>query len=320
MTILDIVANDIIHVEAKMRENIGEPIPALNEVIAYLISAGGKRLRPAITLLVTRFGNVDMKKAIALAASVEMLHTATLVHDDFVDNANARRGHPTLNTKWAPAATVLAGDYMFARSAALAAETDNVRIVKIFSTTLMTIVNGELQQFFSRESNVMLNRDEYFNRIYAKTASLFTTCAETGAILAGLLEHEMHAFRDYGYQLGMAFQIMDDILDFQGDEKRIGKPVAHDLRQGIITLPILDFLDVYPDHSIISKVITGKTVTDNEIQETVKQLRTSNALQQSLSTAKEFVGKAESALAMLPDNIYRKALSDIAHYAVARNI
>jgi len=178
----ELVASDIKQVEEKMREVVGEHNETLALAIGHLVNAGGKRLRPIITLLSTRFNKVvDHRKAIALAAAVEMLHTATLVHDDLIDNALFRRGHPTLNANWSPNATVLTGDYMFARSSGFAAETGDVRIIKIFSNTLMTIVNGELHQFFNNGHSTPPSREEYFQRIYAKTASLFAAGAETAA-------------------------------------------------------------------------------------------------------------------------------------------
>jgi len=317
----ELVAADIERVETKMREGIDDHNETLATVIDYLISAGGKRLRPVIILLTTRFQpQVDSLKAVALASAVEMLHTATLVHDDIIDNALLRRGMPTLNTQWSPGATVLAGDYLFARSAGLAAETDNVRIIKIFSMTLMTIVNGELNQFFNNHHHGPPSREEYFQRIYAKTASLFAAGAETGGILAGLPENQVQALHDYGYNLGMAFQIMDDILDFQSTESQLGKPVANDLRQGIATLPVLFFLDKYPNHPTVLKAVARKHPTPDEIQTVAAAIRASGSIQESLTEAKRFARQAQDALIPLPDNQYRLALLDLADYAVARDI
>jgi geranylgeranyl pyrophosphate synthase len=315
------VETDIKYVEDRMREGIEGHNQSLAAAIDYLISAGGKRLRPVIVLLAARFGRqVDPDKAIALAAAVEMLHTATLVHDDFIDNALLRRGMPTLNSDWSPGATVLTGDYLFARSAGLAAETDNVRIIKIFSMTLMTIVNGELNQFFNNGHNGPPTREEYFQRIYAKTASLFAAGAETGGILAAMPEHQVQALHDYGYNLGMAFQIMDDILDFQSTESQLGKPVANDLRQGIATLPVLIFLDKQPNHPTILKAVARKYPTDGEIQAVVAEIRASGGIQGALAEAKRFAAQAQEALGPLPDNHYRAALYDLADYAVARDV
>ncbi|MEM7034161.1 MAG: polyprenyl synthetase family protein, partial [Chloroflexota bacterium] len=275
----ELVEADLKRVEAKMREGVEEHHDLLRTALEYLVSAGGKRLRPVIVLLATRFQeNVDLEKAASLAGAVEMLHTATLVHDDFIDNALIRRGLPTLNTKWSPGATILTGDYLFARSAGLAAETENVRIIKIFSMTLMTIVNGELNQFFNNGHDGAPTRDEYFQRIYAKTTSLFASGAETGGILADLPEVQIQGLHDYGYNLGMAFQIMDDILDFQSTEAQLGKPVANDLRQGIATLPALIFLDSHPDHPTIMKAVAKKRPSDEEIQAVVSEIRASGGI------------------------------------------
>jgi geranylgeranyl pyrophosphate synthase len=317
----ELVASDIKQVEEKMREVVGEHNETLALAIDHLVNAGGKRLRPIITLLSTRFNKVvDHRKAIALAAAVEMLHTATLVHDDLIDNALFRRGHPTLNANWSPNATVLTGDYMFARSSGFAAETGDVRIIKIFSNTLMTIVNGELHQFFNNGHSTPPSREEYFQRIYAKTASLFAAGAETGAILAVLPETQVRALHDYGYYLGMAFQIMDDILDFQGDEARLGKPVANDLRQGIATLPVLFFLEDFPNHPIVLKAVAKQYPTDAEIEQVVAEIRASGGIQESLDEARRLSRQAQEALTPLPDNKYRRALLDIADYSVARDV
>ena len=316
----ELVASDLEQVEEKMREVVGEHNETLALAIDHLVNAGGKRLRPIITLLSTRFNKVDHQQAIALAAAVEMLHTATLVHDDLIDNALFRRGHPTLNANWSPNATVLTGDYMFARSSGFAAETGDVRIIKIFSNTLMTIVNGELHQFFNNGHSTPPSREEYFQRIYAKTASLFAAGAETGAILARLPEAQIRALHDYGYYLGMAFQIMDDILDFQGDEARLGKPVANDLRQGIATLPVLFFLEDFPDHPIVLKAVAKQYPTNAEIEQVVAEIRASGGIQEALSEARRLSRQAQEALTSLPDNKYRRALLDIADYSVARDV
>jgi len=195
-----------------------------------------------------------------------------------------------------------------------------VSVIKIFSATLMTIVNGELQQFFNNGHDRPPSREEYFQRIFAKTASLFAAGAETGAILAVLPETQVRALHDYGYYLGMAFQIMDDILDFQGDEARLGKPVANDLRQGIATLPVLFFLEDFPNHPIVLKAVAKQYPTDAEIEQVVAEIRASGGIQESLDEARRLSRQAQEALTPLPDNKYRRALLDIADYSVARDV
>lgn len=318
--LLSLVADDMKHVEDKMRSGIGARYHDLQAVVDYLVGAGGKRLRPVLTLMAANFYPVDKEKAYALAASVELLHTATLVHDDLIDNSLFRRGLPTLNVSWSPGATILTGDYLFARSAELAAETEHVRIVTIFAQTLMTIVGGELQQLFNDGHGQIPSREEYQQRIYAKTASLFAAGVQTGGILCRAPEAEIEALRSYGYHLGMAFQVVDDILDFQGDEERMGKPVANDLRQGIATLPVMLFAEKSPDHPTILKAVRREPVGDEEILAVVEQIRASGCVEAAMAEARRFARQAQADLAALPDNVYRQAMHELADYAVARDI
>jgi geranylgeranyl pyrophosphate synthase len=271
-------------------------------------------------LLAANFYPVDKDKSYSLAASVELLHTATLVHDDVIDNSLFRRGMPTLNASWSPGATILTGDYLFARSAGLAAETEDVRIVTIFSQTLMTIVGGELQQLFSDGHGTIPTEEEYHQRIYAKTASLFAAGTETGGILCDAPEAEIEALRNYGYHLGMAFQIVDDILDFRGDEDHIGKPVANDLRQGIATLPVMLFAEKSPDHPTIMKAVRRESVSDQEILAVAEQIRASGCVDGAMAEARRFARQAQIELEKLPDNPYRQAMHGLADYTVDRDI
>jgi len=318
--LLNLVAEDITHVEEKMRSGISDKYTDLQAVVDYLVGAGGKRLRPALTLMAANFYPVDKVKSYSLAASVELLHTATLVHDDLIDNSLFRRGMPTLNVSWSPGATILTGDFLFARAAELAAETDNVRIVNNFAKTLMTIVGGELNQLFNDGHGNIPTNEEYQQRIYAKTASLFAAGTESGGVLCNAPEPEVQALRDYGYHLGMAFQIIDDILDFKGDEEHIGKPVANDLRQGIATLPVMLFNQKEPNHPTILKAVRRQKVSDDEILEVVELIRNSGCVDDSLEEARRFVQKAQADLEKLPDNQYRHAMHGLAEYTVTRDI
>jgi geranylgeranyl pyrophosphate synthase len=318
--LLSLVADDMQYVEEKMRAGIAARYEDLQAVVDYLVGAGGKRLRPALTLMASNFYPVDADKSFSLAASVELLHTATLVHDDLIDNSLFRRGMPTLNASWTPGATILTGDYLFARSAGLAAETDNVRIVTIFSQTLMTIVGGELQQMFSDGHGSIPTEEEYHQRIYAKTASLFAAGTESGGILCGASEAEIKALRDYGYHLGMAFQIIDDILDFQGDEERIGKPAANDLRQGIATLPVMLFAEKSPNHPTIMKAVNREPVSDADMMAVVQQIRESGSIEGAMSEARRFIRQAQASLEILPDNQYRAAMLGLADYTIDRDL
>jgi geranylgeranyl pyrophosphate synthase len=318
--LLSLVADDIKHVEDKMRSGVAERYPDLAAVVDYLMGAGGKRLRPVLTVIASRFYQVDSDKVHCLAAAVELLHTATLVHDDLIDNALLRRGMPTLNASWTAGTTILTGDYLFARAAELSADTGEIRIVKLFAQTLMTLVSGELQQLFNDGHDHVPTRAEYDQRIYSKTASLFTVGIQGVAVLGKSSVVEEEALRSYAIHLGKAFQIVDDILDFQGDEDVVGKPVANDLRQGIATLPVMIFAQQSPNHPTIRKAVRREPVTDDEIGEIVEAIRASGAIQTTMEEARRLAQQAQADLAVLPDNQYRQAMHAIADYAVARNV
>lgn len=315
--ILAPVYDDLQRVEQKMREASQVEYQHLAKVLDYLLGRGGKRLRPALALLSTKFYTTAAEKAVALAAAVEMLHTATLVHDDLIDNSLLRRGSPTLNAVWSSEATILTGDYLFARAAGLAAETDNVRVMSIFAETLMTICGGELKQILGGDWQRQ-TREDYYQRIYSKTASLFILSTEAGAVLSGAPEPQVQALRAYGRNLGMAFQIIDDVLDFMGDEHKLGKPVGNDLRQGVITLPTLYFLEEHPADEAVVSIFNGREKSEEKVQAVVAMIRGSGAVESSVAEAKEFALRSQEALRILPANEYRQALLDLADYVIER--
>ncbi len=238
-------------VEVKMKGVESALFAPLANAFVDLINSGGKRVRPAIALMAAEFNGPIRSterydQVVSLAAAVEMLHTASLVHDDVIDGAMLRRGAPTLNANWPQGSTVLAGNYMFGQAASFAAQTGNMRVIHIFSDTLEIIVNGELHQMHARH-DYQQERSTYYQRIYAKTASLFTAATESAAVLSGLAENRVQDLKAYGYNLGMAFQIVDDILDFTGDEQSLGKPAGSDLGQGTLTLPFFYFMQQTPE-------------------------------------------------------------------------
>ena len=205
-----------------------EDFPGLAAMLAHALKSIGKGTRPAITILSSKFHDHDPASPRLMACAVELLHIATLVHDDTIDKAAIRRGKPTISNLWGDNAAVLVGDYLFAKSATFVCATENVRVIRLFSETIMYLSRGELQERLGA-FDWTTGRDDYYERIRQKTASLFTTAAESGAILSGAPEDTVERFHTFGYCLGMAFQIIDDILDFQGTEKEIGKPVGADL-------------------------------------------------------------------------------------------
>jgi geranylgeranyl pyrophosphate synthase len=318
--ILELIREELERVERKMREASRIEYDQLRATLDYLLSSGGKRLRPALVLLSSKFYPTDAEKVTCLAAAVETLHTATLVHDDLIDNALLRRGNPTLNALWNSAATVLTGDYLFARAAAFAAETKSVRVISIFAQTLMTICGGELNQIFGSDGGqpTSITKEYYYQRIYSKTASLFAASAEAGALLGEAPEAEAQALRDYGYNLGMAFQIVDDILDFAGNEGDLGKPVGSDLRQGIITLPAICFLEAHPEDETATRILKIRGKGDDAVRAIVEAIQESGAIEASTAEARRFAARSRTALSILPHNDYRQAMLDLADFVVER--
>jgi geranylgeranyl pyrophosphate synthase len=283
-----------------------------------LLSSGGKRIRPAVCLLTGQMLGAPRDKLITLAAAVEMLHTATLVHDDLIDGALLRRGMPTLNAHWSPAATILTGDYMFARAAKLAADSDNLPLIKLFAETLATIVNGELTQLFA--SRGVISRENYTKRIYAKTASLFEMTTQASAMVSPVDEEVVEAMQQYGYHLGMAFQIVDDILDFTGEQEAVGKPVGSDLLQGLVTLPAIYYAEAHPNDPDVL-CLTGGCYTEQErMERLVQSIRQSEATSRSMKEAQAFTEKALGILKTMPEGTERQALEELADYIVNRNI
>jgi geranylgeranyl pyrophosphate synthase len=290
----------------------------LKAVLSILLSSGGKRIRPRIILLLGSIFHAKKETLITLAASIELLHTATLVHDDLIDGSLLRRGVPTLNSKWSPAATVLTGDFLFASAAYLAAKTDSIEVMSLFSKTLMTIVNGEVNQLLSSRCNS--NKDDYYRRIYAKTASLFETSTHTAAILSQVTSQQIEIIRKFGYELGMAFQIVDDVLDYSGDQSVVGKPVGGDLRQGLITLPMLYFMQSHPDDPCVQEISKGKCIEDEQaIEKLILKIVASTAIENSLVEAEQFSHRALNYLLELPDSPERKELEEITQFSVVRN-
>jgi len=304
-------------VEERLRQIVRTEHSLPAHVLSSLLDSGGKRIRPALVILSSKFHTCDSEKVRCLAASVELLHTATLVHDDLLDGSLLRRGNPTLNTSLSTGAVILVGDYLFARAADLAASTDSVPVVSIFAQTLMTICGGELRQAFE-EGGKQRTKEGYYQSIYSKTASLFAASAEAGGVLSGAPSPMVEALRAYGCNLGMAFQILDDILDFTGDERELGKPIGSDLRQGLITLPLLLFLEMYPNTDVQSAVCDDPQLREERIQTLVESVRGSSAISSAWDEAERFTVRSKEAIRSLPANEYRQVMLELADYLLGR--
>ena len=288
----------------------------LGAAIQHLLSSGGKRVRPAVALLMGGMLGADPDRLVTLASAIELLHTATLVHDDLIDGALLRRGIATLNAQWTPAATVLTGDFIFAIAAKMAADTDSVAVMRLFAQTLAIIVNGEINQLFI--SHGLASRENYFKRIYAKTASMFELASGAAAILSPVDQEIIDPARRFGYEIGMAFQIVDDVLDFTGEQAIVGKPVANDLRQGLITLPALYYYEAFPNDSGMKMIIEGNRYMGAAMDRLVESIRQSDAIDRSLAEAKEYIDRALTILSTFPGGPEHEALGELSGYILNR--
>ena len=310
------VQEDLALVESALDALRDMDFAPLAQMMDVALGGGGKRLRPALALLAGKFGRYDLELLVPLAASIELLHTATLVHDDVIDNAATRRGRPTVNSRFRNTTTIMVGDYMFAHAADFVARTGNVRVIRLFSQTLMAITRGEIGQdmaAFDARQTV----DHYLQRISGKTASLFAAACEGGGVVTGAPEDRVQALREYGHNLGMAFQIVDDILDFMGDEDEMGKPVGSDLMQGTLTLPSLLLMDRYPQDNPVAKLFSQRRRQEH-LSQAVEMVRSSDIPQESHGMAAGFGRRAEEALGSLPRIEARGTLRDIVHYVLDR--
>ena len=314
-----LVSDEIVAVENLMRQQAEGFNEDLKAALDHLILSGGKRLRPNITLLVGKMLKGDIERIITLSAAIELLHTATLVHDDLIDGSLLRRGIPTLNSKWTPAATVLTGDFIFAKAAKLAAETNSIPVMKLFANTLGTIVNGEITQMFS--SHCVSDLDIYYKRIYSKTASLFETSTTSAAIISEAGNTNKEYLRQFGYEMGIAFQIIDDILDFTSNQENLGKPVGGDLRLGIITLPAIIYLEENSDSFLAKEFFKYNCNPPMEIlEQLIQNIRKSDAIKRSLDKANSHINFCLKALHQFPASIERDALEELACFVTQRNI
>ncbi len=293
----------------------GIPLP-VRSAVERLVNRGGKRLRPAVVLLIAHLTQADLEVALLAAAGVEMLHTATLIHDDVIDNALVRRGVPTLNAQLPLTAAVLAGDIAFSQAARLIARTGIPPVVEHFSATLETICLGELDQMF-RDDGCLLSQEAYFERIFAKTASLFALCAQIGPLLVQAPPEDIEGAEQFGRLLGEAFQITDDVLDLLGDSQTTGKPVGVDLRQGLATLPVILYAEDHPDDPRLSEVLGG-TAEEPQIRRLLADLVESGATDRAMRAAQARAAEALTLLQAYPRSTHRCALEELVQFAVDR--
>jgi geranylgeranyl pyrophosphate synthase len=318
VTFLSPVQAQLQLVEARLHAQADERHPDLRAAFEQILAAGGKRIRPSLGLLVGDMLGAPEDKLVTLSAAVELLHTATLVHDDLIDGALLRRGMPTLNARWSPAATVLTGDFLFARAAKLAAETDHLQLMNLFAETLAIIVNGELTQMFS--SRGVINRENYYHRIYAKTASLFEMTSRSSAMLSPADGASIEQMRKFGYETGLAFQIVDDILDFTGEQATMGKPIGYDLLNGLVTLPAIYYAEANPRDEDVKSLSEGGWGNQERMARLVESIRRTDSVKKAMNEAHQHIKIALKTLEGFEPGLEREALENLAKFIIDRNV
>lgn len=318
-TFFNLAQEDLRLVDSLIRAQANGHHSDLGAALDLLLSSGGKRIRPALTIITGKMLGAPQLELNTLAAAIELLHTATLVHDDLIDGALLRRGAATLNSQWTPGATVLTGDFLFACAAKLAADTNCVPVIKLFSKTLTIIVNGEITQLFDRQNPI--NLDGYYQRIYAKTASLFETCTTSAAMIAKSEDKTISYMRLFGHEIGMAFQIVDDILDLIGDQSTIGKPVGNDLRQGVITLPTILFCTKHSHHPAVKFLLSDNRPENYaNLDDFIEDIRNDDVIKEAFEIAQTHIARSIEIIQNFPQNEERFALEEIATYLVDRKL
>lgn len=315
----DTLDTDMRDVNAVIIDRMHSPVALIPQLASYLIAAGGKRIRPLLTLAATQIYNGDMPNAHKLAASVEFIHTATLLHDDVVDESLERRGKEAANLIFGNQASVLVGDFLFSRAFELMTECDNLQVLKILSHASSIITQGEVLQL-TTANNLDTTMDEYIEVITSKTAALFAAACEVGPVIAGAADSQAKAMHDYGRFLGIAFQIADDALDYSADRETLGKTIGDDFREGKVTAPVLLALENANDEerAFWTRTIAENNKTDNDLATAIAIIEKHNTIVGSLEMAQQYADKAQNALSNIPDSPLRSLLHDLVPYTIFR--
>lgn len=317
--IFELVRPDLQKVEEEFCQQSVSSVRPITEIGQYLQVSGGKRLRPALVLLASRMCGYEGPSAIRLAAVVELIHTATLVHDDIIDEANTRRGRPSTNSRWGNHMSVLGGDWLYMQAFNIALTERNFKILDLLIGLTQVMVEGELLQLTClRKIDVTV--DDYLELAYRKTACLFSACLCLGAILAGKSEEEETKLGSYGTNLGLAFQLIDDVLDFTSSEEKLGKPIGSDVREGKVTLPLIYLLHkCRPEEAAkVSRVLEEGDFHSVQFSEILELIERYGALRAARDKAHQFADRARSCLDGFPDSQYKDALRSLPEFILER--
>ena len=319
--IFDLVREDLALVEQEIAAQNSAAIEPVAEISKYLREGGGKRLRPALLLLAAGASGYRGRGAIRLGAVVEMIHSATLIHDDVIDGADTRRGRPSANARWGNHMSVLAGDWLYMQSFDAALRERNFAVLDILIELTQSMVEGELLQM-TRLGRIDLTETEATELAYRKTAGLFSGCSRLGAVLGNQPENVVESLAEYGRNAGLAFQLVDDLLDFTASPEKLGKPVLSDLKEGKVTLPLIFALAISNGHGeargLVAKVLEERGFESVRPEQITKLVRETGALERSATMAREYVRRAKECLQVLPDTEYRRALMAVPDFILER--
>jgi octaprenyl-diphosphate synthase len=318
--IFEPIREDLEAVEQEFVRHIQSRVALIPEMGRYIQKSGGKRVRPAVLLMAARLGGYTGDRAVLYASVVEFIHTATLVHDDIIDGADLRRGRLAVHSRWGNDITVLLGDYLYIKSMAIALTQDSLEIIRLLCDVTLRMIEGELYQL-TKTGDVDISEDEHFEIIRRKTAFLFGGCAQIGGMLGGVTPEQETALRDYGFNLGVAFQLVDDLLDYTADQVALGKPIGGDLREGKVTLPVIFLLKRGGDEAdrLIRAVVQDRAVTPEQWREILALLREHRATELAYERAVEYASRAKNCLTAFPPSRERDALMALPDYVLARD-
>jgi len=319
--IFEPIRADLEKVDREFGRHVQSQVELIPKIGQYIQTSGGKRIRPAVLLMASRLGGYEGDRSILYAAVVEFIHTATLVHDDIIDDSHLRRGRLAVHSRWGNDITVLLGDYLYIKSMALALTHDELEIIRLLCDVTLRMIEGELYQL-TKNGDADITEDEHFDIMRRKTAYLFGGCAQIGGLLGTVSNELAQALREYGFNLGMAFQIVDDLLDFTGDAGAVGKPIGSDLREGKVTLPLIHL----QQHSsggagrqIVRDIISSRSVTEEQWHNLLRCLKEHASIDYAYRRAVDFAERAKKPLYAFPPSSERDALLALPDYVLSRD-
>jgi heptaprenyl diphosphate synthase len=314
------IDSDLEQVDRTFEKRATSGLDILNSASMHALASPGKRLRTALTLLSGKLNSYRFDKLLPLSVAFEMVHLATLIHDDIVDNAMTRRGNPTVNSLWGNNIAILLGDYYFAKTAGLIADINDNRIDHLFSDTVATVCEGTIMEMMTA-GRIDLTIQSYYEKISHKTACLIAACCKGGAIVSEASDEEIEFLEEYGMNLGIAFQILDDVLDYTEDQSTIGKPAGNDLRQGMVTLPLIYALQEHPKngrHQAVYRLLNDQTHKEEDISAVVNWVVRGGSVEHAIADANAYAEKARAALYHFPPSTDRQVLDELIDFVVTR--